>query len=146
MTELLTTYLPDLLSGLWVTTQITVVAFVGSMLFGSVLAVFRISPILPLRVAAGAFVEVFRNVPLVALVVLVVYGLPEIGINPGFLPGVILATTAVGTAFACETLRSGANAVDAGQIEAARSVGLTFSGIMRFILIPQARARSSAPW
>lgn len=138
MDTLLTTYLPDILSGLLVTLQITAIAFTGSIVCGAVLATCRISPILPLRLAAGAFVEVFRNVPLVALVVLVVYGLPEIGLNPGFLPGVILATTAVGTAFACETLRTGANAVDAGQIEAARSLGLTFSGIMRSLVIPQA--------
>lgn len=138
MDVLLTTYLPDLLSGLWVTAQITAVAFTGSLVFGVILAICRISPIPPLRIAAGVFVEILRNVPLVALVVLVVYGLPEIGINPGFLPGVILATTAVGTAFACETLRTGANAVDVGQIEGARSIGLTFSGIMRYIVIPQA--------
>lgn len=141
MQILLTHYLGELLNGLWITVQITAIAFTGSIVFGAILATFRISPIFPLRLAAGVFVEIFRNVPLVALVVLVVYGLPEIGINPGFLPGVILATTAVGTAFACETLRTGANAVGTGQIEAARSLGLTFGGIMRHIVVPQA-ARS----
>ncbi len=134
-------YLPELLSGLWVTVQITGVSFIGALVFGTLLATCRISPIPPLRVAAGVYVEIFRNVPLVALVVLTVYGLPEIGLNPGFLPGVMLATTAVGSAFACETLRTGANAVGAGQIEAARSIGLTFSGIMRDVVVPQA-ARS----
>ncbi|ALJ21008.1 amino acid ABC transporter permease [Microbacterium sp. No. 7] len=138
MDVLLTTYLPDLLSGLWITVQITAVAFAGALVFGAMLATFRISPIAPLRIAATVFVEIFRNVPLVALVVLVVYGLPEIGINPGFLPGVILATTAVGTAFACETLRTGINAVGPDQVEAARSIGLGFGGIVAHVLIPQA--------
>jgi len=146
MDVLFTTYLPDLLSGLAVTLQITAVAFIGALVFGTVLATFRISPIAPLRWVGAAYVEVFRNVPLVALVVLVVYGLPEIGLNPGFLPGVILATTAVGTAFACETLRTGANAVETGQIEAARSLGLTFSGIMRHIVVPQAARTVIGPF
>lgn len=138
MDELLTTYLPSLLSGLWTTVQITAVSFAGALLIGALLATFRISPIAPLRIAAAVYVEIFRNVPLVALVVLVVYGLPEIGLNPGFLPGVMLATTAVGAAFACETLRTGINAVGADQVEAARAIGLGFAGIVAHILIPQA--------
>lgn len=138
MDQLFTTYLPHLLSGLWITVQITAVSFAGAMVIGAILATFRISPIAPLRAAAAVYVEIFRNVPLVALVVLVVYGLPEIGINPGFLPGVILATTAVGSAFACETLRTGINAVGPDQVEAARSIGLGFTGIVVHVLIPQA--------
>lgn len=138
MDQLFTTYLPDLLSGLWITVQITAVSFAGALVFGAILATFRISPIAPLRAASAVYVEVFRNVPLVALVVLVVYGLPEIGLNPGFLPGVILSTTAVGTAFACETLRTGINAVGPDQVEAARSIGLGFAGIVAHVLIPQA--------
>lgn len=138
MDQLFTTYLPNLLSGLWITVQITAVSFAGALVVGAILATFRISPIAPLRAAAAVYVEIFRNVPLVALVVLVVYGLPEIGINPGFLPGVILATMAVGSAFACETLRTGINAVGPDQVEAARSIGLGFTGIVIHVLIPQA--------
>lgn len=131
-------YLPTLLSGLWVTLRITGISFGVGIAIGTILAVFRISPIRPLRIVGTVYVEIFRNVPLVALVVLVVYGLPDIGINPGFLPGVIVATTAVAAAFACETLRTGINAVDQGQVEAARSIGLGFSGIMRHIVVSQA--------
>lgn len=141
MGVLLESYLPSLGAALWVTMRITAISFGGGLIIGTVLAVFRISPIRPLRLAASVYVEIFRNVPLVALVVLVVYGLPDIGLNPGFLPGVIIATMAVAAAFACETLRTGINAVGAGQVEAARSIGLTFSGIMRHVLVPQA-ARS----
>lgn len=86
MDVLLTTYLPALLSGLGVTATITLVAFTGSVLFGVILATFRISPIAPLRIFATIYVEIFRNVPLVALTILVIYGLPQIGFNPGFLP------------------------------------------------------------
>ncbi|MPV48625.1 MULTISPECIES: amino acid ABC transporter permease [unclassified Pseudactinotalea] len=134
-------YVPTLASALWLTLRITGISFAGALAAGTILAVFRISPIPPLRAVGSVYVEIFRNVPLVALVVLVVYGLPDIGFNPGFLPGVILATTAVGTAFACETLRTGINTVGAGQVEAARAIGLSFLGIMRHLVVPQA-ARS----
>lgn len=141
MSVLLENYLPTLAAALWVTLRITGISFGVGLALGTILAVFRISPIRPLRIAGAVYVEIFRNVPLVALVVLVVYGLPEIGLNPDFLPGVIIATTAVAAAFACETLRTGINAVDRGQVEAARSIGLPFSGIMRHVVVPQA-ARS----
>lgn len=141
MSILIENYLPTLAAALWLTLRITGISFAGALVLGTILAVFRISPIPPLRVVGAVYVEIFRNVPLVALVVLVVYGLPDIGFNPGFLPGVIIATTAVGTAFACETLRTGINAVGLGQVEAARAVGLPFVGIMRHVVIPQA-ARS----
>lgn len=138
MGVLIESYLPTLGAGLWTTVRITAISFAGALVIGTILATCRICPIAPLRVLAGLYVEIFRNVPLVALVVLVVYGMPEVGLNPGFLPGVIIATTSVGAAFACETLRTGLNAVGSGQIEAARSIGMTFSAIMTHVLIPQA--------
>ncbi|WP_163542068.1 amino acid ABC transporter permease [Occultella kanbiaonis] len=138
MQIILTEYLGTLLRGLGTTAVLTVVAFVASVAGGLVMATFRISPIPPLRVAGAVYVEIFRNVPLVSLLIVVVYGLPEINLNPGFVPGVIIAMTLVGTAFACETFRTGINAIGAGQIEAARSIGLTFGGIVRELILPQA--------
>ena len=129
MDVLFTTYLPDLLSGLAVTLQITAVAFIGALVFGTVLATFRISPIAPLRWVGAAYVEVFRNVPLVALVVLVVYGLPEINrdkikgarliANPGCYP------TAVQLGF-LPLLESGA--VDTGFLVADAKSGVSGAG------------------
>jgi glutamate transport system permease protein len=135
---LLTEYLPYFGEGLWITAQLTAVAFVASVVLGVVLATFRISPIGPLRAAGTAYVEVFRNVPLFSLLILVVYGLPEIGVGLDFIPSVMIAMTAVGSAFACEVLRTGINAVGPGQVEAARSIGLTFAGIVRHVVMPQA--------
>ncbi|MEE6271817.1 amino acid ABC transporter permease [Georgenia wangjunii] len=138
MGVLLTEYLPNFGAGLRITAQLTAVAFVGAVILGVVLATFRISPVAPLRAAGTAYVEVFRNVPLFSLLILVVYGLPEIGVNLGFIPSVTIAMTAVGAAFACEVLRTGINAVGPGQVEAARSIGLTFAGIVRHVVMPQA--------
>lgn len=125
-------------AGTWLTLQLTALGFVGAFVLGTVLAVFRVSPIPPLRVAGTVYVEFFRNVPLVALLLLVVYGLPYAGVNLGYFWSVVLAIVSVGAAFACETLRTGINAVSAGQVEAARALGLTFSGIARELVVPQA--------
>ncbi|TNU73577.1 amino acid ABC transporter permease [Miniimonas arenae] len=138
MDVLLRDYSDDFLAGLWLTLQLTGIGFVGAFVVGTVLAVFRISPIPPLRVAGTLYVELFRNVPLVTLLILVVYGLPYAGLNLGFYWSVILSIVAVGAAFACETLRSGINAVSTGQVEAARALGLTFAGICRELVVPQA--------
>lgn len=118
--------------------QFTLIGFAGGFVVGTVLAIFRVSPIAPLRIAGTIYVEFFRNVPLVALLLLVVYGLPYAGVNLGYFWSVILAIVSVGAAFACETLRTGINAVDKGQVEAARALGLGFFGIARDLVVPQA--------
>lgn len=146
MQVLLQEYLGTFADGLWITAQLTLVSFVLGVAIGMVLATCRISPIAPLRVFAGVYVEIFRNVPLVALVLLVVYGLPELGIRLGFIPSVIAAMTAVAGAFACETIRTGINTVGAGQVEAARSVGMTFGPIIRYVVAPQAVRSMISPF
>lgn len=138
METIVNDYGGDFLAGTWLTLQLTGIGFFFAFLLGTVLAVFRISPIPPLRWAGAVYVEFFRNVPLVALLLLVVYGLPYVGVNLGYFWSVILAIVGVGAAFACETLRSGINAVGTGQVEAGRALGLTFAGICREILVPQA--------
>ncbi len=131
-------YASELLSGVLLTLQFTLIGFAGGFVVGTVLAIFRVSPIAPLRIAGTIYVEFFRNVPLVALLLLVVYGLPYAGVNLGYFWSVILAIVSVGAAFACETLRTGINAVDKGQVEAARALGLGFFGIARDLVVPQA--------
>jgi glutamate transport system permease protein len=138
MDVLLTRYLNTFADGLWVTVQFTVVGFVGAMILGVVLATFRISPVPYLRALGMLYVEVFRNVPLVSLLILVVYGLPEIGITIDYLPSVMFAMILVGAAFACEVFRTGINAIPAGQVEAGRAIGLGFFGVLREIVFPQA--------
>ncbi len=138
MDLLLTKYLGTFGEGLWVTAQFTVVGFIGSMILGVVLATFRISPVAYLRAVGLIFVEIFRNVPLVSLLILVVYGLPEIGITIDYLPSVMIAMILVGASFACEVFRTGINAIPSGQVEAGRAIGLGFFGVLREIVFPQA--------
>lgn len=138
MDTLFSTYGGELLEGLWLTGWLTAVGFVGALLLGAVLATFRISPIAPLRWSSAVFVEIFRNVPLFSLLILVVYGLPQTGVNLGRVGSVVLCIIFVGAAFAAETIRTGVNAVGAGQVEAGRSIGLSFGGVITQIVLPQA--------
>lgn len=138
MDTLFSKYGGDLLDGLWLTVWLTAVGFTGALLLGGVLATFRISPIAPLRWASATFVEVFRNVPMFSLLILVVYGLPQAGMNLGRVGSVILCIVFVGSAFAAETIRTGVNAVGVGQVEAARSIGLSFGGVITQVVLPQA--------
>ncbi len=108
--------------GLLVTLQLTVLSFLFAMLVGTVMAIFRISPIAPLRAVGLIYVDIFRNVPLLSLIIVVVYALPEIGLMWSYNNSVIISMSLVGGAFICESLRAGINSVPAGQIEAARSL------------------------
>lgn len=128
----------DLLSGLWLSLQLTGVGFVGAIILGTVLATCRISPIAPLRAVGLVYVEIFRNIPVMTLIVLIVYALPGVGVRLGFTRSVFTALVLVGASFVCEALRSGVNAIPRGQIEAARSIGLPFSGVLRHVVFPQA--------
>ena len=124
--------------GLLVTLQLTVLSFLFAMLVGTIMAIFRISPIAPLRAVGLIYVDIFRNVPLLSLIIVVVYALPEIGLMWSYNNSVIISMSLVGGAFICESLRAGINSVPAGQIEAARSLGLGFTGTVRYVVLPQA--------
>lgn len=140
------------------TLQMCVLAAVGALLIGALIAVLRISPLPPLRAVGTAYVTVFRNIPLTVVMFFTAFALPVLGsTNADFLqiPGLtsifpelesvfpffrfaLLALTLYTAAFVCEALRSGINAVPLGQVEAARSLGLTFSQNLRHIVMPQA--------
>lgn len=126
------------LQGLGTTLQLTVLGFIFAMLIGTIMAIFRISPIVPLRAVGLIYVDIFRNVPLMSLIIIVVYALPEIGLMWGYKTSIIISMSLVGGSFICEALRGGVNSVPAGQIEAARSLGLTFSGTISQVVLPQA--------
>lgn len=138
MWSLLSNHLADLGDGLLVSLELTGVGFGCALVLGVILATFRISPIAPLRAVGLIYVEIFRNIPLMSLIILLVYALPGINIKLGFKPSVFVALALVGASFVCEALRSGVNSIDNGQIEAARSIGLDFTGVLREVVFPQA--------
>jgi glutamate transport system permease protein len=127
-----------LLGGLLVTLELTALGFAGALLLGTVLAVFRVSPIPPLRVAGTVYVEVLRNMPLLSLLVLFVFGLPDIGLTFSLFTSAAICLAAFGAAFVCEAVRGGINTVAVGQAEAARSLGLTFTQTLLYVILPPA--------
>ena len=120
------------------TLQICLYAAIGSLVLGTVIATFRVSPIPPLRWAGTSWVTLFRNCPLTVVLFFCAFGLPELGINGAYywfgIAGLVLYTSA----FVCEAVRSGINSVSAGQAEAARAIGLTFPQSLRLVVLPQA--------
>jgi glutamate transport system permease protein len=150
--------------GFWLTFQLCVLAAIGALILGTVVAIMRISPAPPLRWLGTAYVTVFRNTPLTVVFFFSAFGLPTLGSHAAFLkiPGLdlifkrlaidlpyfrfaIIALTLYTAAFVCEALRSGVNAVPATQAEAGRSIGLTFSQNLRFVLLPQAWKSAIVP-
>ncbi|HSN12547.1 MAG TPA: amino acid ABC transporter permease [Propionibacteriaceae bacterium] len=127
-----------LLNGVLTTILLTVFGFLGALVLGTVIAIFRVSPVTPLRVLGTVYVEFFRNVPLLTLLILIVFGLPDVGLLlPLFWCGV-LGLVLAGSAFICETVRSGINTIGVGQSEAARALGMSFWTQLRLIILPQA--------
>lgn len=124
--------------GLAATVELTVTTFLLAFGLSLLLAACRISPITPLRVVGGLYVAAFRSVPLLAVLTLFVFGLPFVGLTYPLFWTAVTAMTLYWAAFFCEAVRSGIRTVPVGQIEAARSLGLTFSGIIRLVVLPQA--------
>lgn len=137
LSELLTTYGSNYLDALLATWQLTAVSFVFVMLLAVVVTIARISPFKPLRVVGDLYVQIFRNIPGVALLIIVVYALPNLRVVLDYRLSVIVTTVLLGSAFGSENFMSGINTISVGQIEAARSLGLRFGQILRKVVIPQ---------
>jgi glutamate transport system permease protein len=155
---------PDLASGFWLTFQLCVLSAIGALILGTVAVVLRISPVPPLRWLGTTYVNVLRNIPLTVVFVVATVVLPALGSNADFLriPGLSLVFDRLGIglpyfrfavialslytgAFVCEALRSGVNAVPAGQAEAGRAIGLTFGQNLRHVVLPQAWRAAIVP-
>lgn len=126
------------------TLAICLYAAIGSLLLGTLIASFRVSPLPPLRWVGTAWVNTFRNCPLAVVLFAFAFGLPELGINGAYFWFGVVGLIVYTSAFVCEAIRSGINAVSAGQAEAARAVGLTFSQSLSLVVLPQA-LRSVVP-
>lgn len=116
-------------------------------LLGTVMATMRMGRIAPLRWLAVAYIEFIRGTPLMVQLMFIFYGLPMIGIKipdiswiPNFsrFAAGIVAMSMNSCAYVAEIIRSGIQAVDIGQTEAARSVGFSSGEAMRLVVLPQA--------
>lgn len=143
--ELLHQFGGKYLLALLTTWKLTFICFLGALVIGILVTVLRICPISPLRRVAEFYVQIFRNIPGAALLILLVYALPYLNLLFSYYTCVVIAATLLPSAFCSEYLMSGMNAIDKGQIEAAHSLGLDFSRIIVLIVIPQALRYSILP-
>ncbi|NGO09023.1 amino acid ABC transporter permease [Streptomyces sp. HC44] len=129
---------PELLSAMGITLMLGVVSFVLGCALGALVGLARISRFRLLKGLAIAYVSVFRGTPLLIQIMLVYYGLPQIGIMIEPVPSAILALTVYAAAYLSENFRAGIIAVDHGQWEAAHSMGMPYWRMLRRIVAPQA--------
>ena len=105
---------------------------------GTIFALMKISRNVILNVIAKAYVEIIRGTPLLVQLYIIFYGLPYVGLElPDMVAGV-LALSINSSAYVAEIIRGGINAIDKGQMEAARSLGMSYNMAMINIIIPQA--------
>lgn len=128
-----------LVSGLWLTLGLSVSAIVVSVALGVVLALSALSHSRPLRMVSRTYVEVFRSIPLLVLLLWVYYGLPMVtGLQFGAFAAGVISLALSDAAFESEIFRAGIQSVAKGQREAAQTLGLSQKDAFRFVIFPQA--------
>ena len=128
-----------LLTGLLKTIALALISFALALVVGVIFGLFSASPIKALRVFASIYVDIIRGIPMMVLAFFIFFGLSDaIGVTiPDFAAGVITLTLNA-SAYIAEIVRGGINAVPTGQMEAARSLGLSYNRTMQKIILPQA--------
>ncbi|WP_409021665.1 amino acid ABC transporter permease [Dellaglioa sp. P0083] len=138
MITIFTEHWQALLTGLGYTLCSSVLALFFSLIIGSFFAILEEMPYRILKIIARIYIEIFRNIPLLVVAMFFYVVVPMYGTNiNGFTAGTI-GLTIYTSAFIAETVRAGIRAVDPGQMEGARSNGLTFMQSMFHIILPQA--------
>lgn len=136
--RLLADHGPAFGQALLLTWKLTVLSFVPGFLLGIAVAVLRLLPLPPLRIVLTVYVEVFRNIPSVALLIFIVFALPDLHVLIDYEPSVVLTLVLVCSAFTADYLRAGINTVASGQAEAALSLGMRPVRVITAVVLPQA--------
>jgi His/Glu/Gln/Arg/opine family amino acid ABC transporter permease subunit len=129
---------PELLDGLLVTLELSAVSAVFAVLIGLVVAVLRWFGSRTVNLFLIAYVDLFRSIPMIVLMVFVYYALPYIGITLVSVTATIVALSLGYGAYMSESFRAGIESVHFGQTEASRGLGLTRWQTMRLVILPQA--------
>lgn len=120
------------------TLQASLIALAASLVLGMIIAVMRIAPIKPLNWLGTAYVELLRNIPLLLIVFFFFIGPSAFNMAMSPFVAGTLGLTVYTSAFIAEAIRAGIMAVPKGQLEAARSSGLSYLQAMRYVILPQA--------
>src|SRR3954470_3824402 len=145
--DVITSSLPYLWKGFQYTVQLTVIAALGGLFFGTLLALARLSPVKPVALIASGYVNLMRSIPLVLVIFWFFFLMPEVlqAVTRSERPPLIGAErTAIITfimfeaAYFCEIMRAGIQSIPRGQVHSAYALGLTYSQAMRLVILPQA--------
>ncbi|MFG2025893.1 amino acid ABC transporter permease [Streptomyces sp. NPDC048825] len=131
-------YRSDLIDALWRTLSYTVVSFVGAVLLGLAVALLRLSKVWPARAVAAVYTEVFKNIPLLAIIFLAYFGLASAGLKLDVFTAGCVSLIVFYAAYLSEIFRSAISGVHAGQTEAGEALGLGRAGIFGQVILPQA--------
>ncbi len=129
---------PFFLKGLWMTSKIAFISLATCTLLGFFLGIFRSGKNPILRFVIGVYVAFVRGTPFVVQIFIIFFILPEWGIQLEAFPAALLAMAIMGSAFICEIVAGGINAIPKGQWEAAASSGLSLIQQLRLVIVPQA--------
>ena len=128
-----------LISGLWITISISLISIFFSLILGFIIAIPGLSKNNFLKVLNRIYIEFFRSIPLLVLLLWVYYGLPVIfGLSIGAFAAGIISLSLSDSAFEAEIFRAGLQSILIGQKDAAKSIGLNRFQEMRLIILPQA--------
>jgi glutamate/aspartate transport system permease protein len=139
--------LPYLWKGMQYTLELTAIAAVGGLFFGTLLALARLSPIKPLSMFAAGYVNLMRSIPLVLVIFWFFFLVPVIlQVSMGYErpPQIGAERTAIITfimfeaAYFCEIMRAGIQSIPRGQVHSAQALGLNYNQTMRLVVLPQA--------
>ncbi|KQL47240.1 hypothetical protein AN963_14325 [Brevibacillus choshinensis] len=130
--------IPVLLKGAWITVTVTIISMALGLFLGMGAALAKLSNVKIVRWVATQYIDIVRGTPLLVQLFLIYYGLPQIGLTIDPFPSAVLGLGINTGAYVAEVIRSGIQAVEKGQREAAFALGLSSSQTMRLIILPQA--------
>jgi len=137
--------LPRILVGFRLTIELTLLAGVGGLTIGLLLAAGRVSPWAAARNAARVYIAIFRGTPLLLQILFTYFALPSLGVRLDAFPAGVLALSANSGAYFAEILRAAIESIDRGQTEAARALGMSRDQTMWRIILPQTYRRLIPP-
>jgi polar amino acid transport system permease protein len=136
--DLVVTSFPLLFSGLRITLLLGVVSITAGLVLGLFIALIRLYAIRPVSVTAKIYIDVFRSIPLLVLLIVVYYALPFVGLRMSPFMSAATALTLVSGAYTAEIFRAGIEAIPRGQFEASQALGLSYRHMMVDVILPQA--------
>ncbi|MDS9469170.1 amino acid ABC transporter permease [Paracoccus sp. MBLB3053] len=136
--DVLATSFPMLIKGLWLTLELGAASILAGLLLGLGLCMLRLYGPMPVQILTRLYIDIFRSIPLLVLLIIVYYALPFVGVRLSSFASAMAALTMVSGAYTAEIFRAGIEAVPRGQFEASAALGLSQRRTMMDVILPQA--------